>query len=290
MIYAVGVKPNGAIAIFLLLIWASKYFLKKTYKWQNVMVILGGTMAFASVLIISLALSNAVAPQKVFSAQSSMIHDIQGIANISGEDLRPEFAKELIDFERFSTSYQPDNANYLLFLHSPETLRTEDPLELRQIQDTWVKSISTHPLEYLKHRTDIFLASLRVARVDAGFVANGFSDPNDFGFSGPSSPAAQVLIKSITSLPWLYFPWVGILGVLGSIIVSLARNRTTLGITLYVSLIYFSFLAPHFFVVPGTDYRYYLFSTLLTPILIALTWTGVYRTQWNRVQVGRLKT
>lgn len=275
MIYAVGVKPNGAIAVFLILIWATRYVTMKTHKHPLAMTTLSGTLVFLAVLSTSSVVSGSVDAQRTFSVQASMIHDIQGIAHTTGMDLRPEYSKKLIDFEKFSSSYQPDNAVYLVFLHTPETLKTDDPVEQRQIQNMWLESISTYPVEYLTHRSDVFLASLRVGRGDAGFVANGFSDPNSFGFSTPPNPSADLLIQSITFLPFLYWPWVGLVMVLGSIGLGIFRKvKRNLPITMYLSLIYLSFLLPHYAVIPSTDYRYYLYSTLLTPVILALTWSG----------------
>lgn len=267
--YAYGVKPNGLAVVLLLTCWLVTLRLGWSSKfcWLKFPAIMAsaGLFLFAAGSVSALL----VQPTKEYSYQYFMMHDLQGIAHLTGIDARPEYASELITLEEFSESYIPDNANFLFFGRGAGNLKTSDYSHIQQIEDKWFQAVTTHPNEYLRHRIMVFESLLRLGYESPAFVANGWSDKNNFGFSNLESPAAALLIGTIAALPWFFFPWIIFLtgAAFGGLGIYRKSHR---GVVLFIGAVSLAFVLPHFLVAPASDYRYLLFAYLLTPVLILL--------------------
>lgn len=265
--YGSTVKPNGILAGLVIVVWLLSEISLKSHKYWKLRIvgiaIASLTLGFAANSVVV----SIVEPKKAYSLQYQMLHDLQGISFLTGVDTRPTYTKQLIDAETFARAYTPADANFVMFGRGVGNLQTTSYRDYEEIQTKWFSEVRMHPFEYLHHRLQVLMSCLRIGETQPAFVANGWSDANSFGFSNIPSPLGQIAVKSINFAPWLFFPWLQFLGSFAALLVGRIRrtNVPTLG---WLAIVQIGFFAPHVFLLPASDYRYLLFSVLISPLMV----------------------
>lgn len=269
MFYAASVKPNGIPTIFCLAaagIWLATG--RPPIRPKSTL-----TLYLAATVVIGLGANyvalEVVKPEKQFSMQGIMIHDLQGVSSLTHKDFRPQYAREIISASEFANSYIPDNANWVLYSRPLGTLKTSEPNNFGSITATWWQMVREYPLQYIQHRLNVLTTQLRLNRLDAAFVANGWSDKNPYGFDNIRSPLASPLIATIAVMPWLYYPWLHLLAFFVPLIVLPIKRRISASYSV-LSFCWLGFVLPHLVLLPASDFRYLLYAYLLTPLMLLM--------------------
>lgn len=268
--YAFLVKPTGIFAVLICWLWLCSQLGTKQdsqtrrRKWLT-FIALPLTLGLSY-----LTLQVALNPAKGYLHQVVMIHDVQAVSVSKDLDLRPAYLREKVSLEDFKTSYFPENANRLLWQMPGGSIISSSADEIKALEKSWLSAIILDPIEYVQHRTRVFFAELRIGEIGASFVANGFSDSNNFGYVQKASGMAIFYVATPILLPFLFWPWLYLGVSLGAFAAAaMLRNFRYLKQIAYMVAIQLAYVLPLFFILPAADYRYSLPAVIITPIIIA---------------------
>lgn len=257
---ALAVKPNGLPSVLFLFLY---YFILHSQSSKPLALSLLKSIGLLAASIgLALSLSSLVDVKKTYPFQYTQVYDLLGISVRSSKVFLPEFITDLFstDVQQLSKYYFAGGNNLLFFgTHGP--LRTTEVSKISELNKRWIDAIQEYPLEYIAHRWDNFIALLRIGSFQAAYITNPGIVDNNFGFSFQSNIFSNLIVASISHAQWLYLPWVylSMLGIAYSII-SFRTWNLVLSTTLFLSAI--TFILPHIFIAPASDYRYLFYSYL----------------------------
>jgi hypothetical protein len=197
-----------------------------------------------------------------------------GISVSRNENLLPEYIinRGRSKMDNIAKLYSLDGNDNFFSNPVPNAMATRDKNELSQLNNSWYLAIKQHPLEYLNHRVNHFLCMLRIGRLEPGFIVNVGIDPNEYGFFYKKNILSGMLERIMGKVHFIFMPWVYLVAMIpATYIVFKSPKYKSFGLCLAFSA--FSFMLPHFFILPSFDYRYlyYFYICTVLQIIVALT-------------------
>lgn len=263
LVFGVGVKTNGLTVLpVTVAYWAYVEGWIKTPRGRFLAV-----AVLMSVPFISWSIVPEGKVRRTPQVQYIQTHDLLAISASSGRLLLPDYVIEAKGLTAASAHdlYDPETNDAFFWGAGPVTLYTDDPQQLRDLQERWLTALRSHPVQYLTHRARVFVKLLRIGAREPGIVCACGIVKNEWGFEFSENAISRTLVASLAVSPWMFFPWI----YLGMMIVSsslLAAHRVRAefrGFVLAAISGSWCFVLPHFFVAPTSEYRYLYLAYLL---------------------------
>ncbi|MBD2750013.1 hypothetical protein IC232_25420 [Microvirga sp. BT688] len=266
--FAVGVKPNGVVVlpfIFGYMALKEEWFGGAIFRSATAALFLSGGCFLGSA--VPLLQSQVV---KTHSFQYTQIHDLLAISVKTNQGLLPAYVMVEVNAAGHTLQqlYSPGSANGIFYsLGTP--IRTTDAERLRDLNSRWLAAVANHPIEYLQHRWEYSKELMRIGKSAAAFVAAPMTVTNPYGHDFRPNVMSNILSSISEAMPWLYFPWIYALLLIGAWAVLLfARRLIAFAAALSASAV--CFVAPHFVIGPASDFRYLYYAYLCSAILAVL--------------------
>ncbi|NCN27582.1 hypothetical protein GW915_08410 [bacterium] len=275
LFYGMSVRHNAPPAMLPLLLWMCWIWSKGASK---AILLKRATSLLLALFLLSALLSKAL----TWGSDRSFIHkytlfDLAGISINTGKVIMPDYNQD-IKLNELKEIYTP-KTNEPLF-GSWATKALNGPSTSEQSKETtalWLKSVLTHPLAYLKHRSQVFGATIGMTH-QIQFPYHMRVSPNQIGnkslqdFITPVRAPVTKIVKFFSQS--LLFK--GYLYLLLNIAVFLFfwKKRSFAFREFYLALSASSilYIATLFPMTGASDFRYNIWS-LCTAVLIALHWT-----------------
>lgn len=254
-LYACSVRYNAAAVLPPLL-----FFLFKEEGKKGIM-----KAGFLTLLLFigSLSLNRFASDRKTYPSQTQKGFDLVGIEAHGGRVDYPDFFKTWPAFsvKPIVERYTPDGLNNLYY--SPDrSLRTsykEDVMD--DLNDKWMKAILENPMAYLAHKKDVFVTFLRWDYgSDTYYSFQLESSENPFGWKVNSLSLSRQMRLFLWPLrnSFFYYPWIWLIFSFLPLFFYVKKRQWDLGFFLLLSG--YTYLLGFFFVLPASDYRYFLWT------------------------------
>lgn len=302
--YAFGVRENGILAIFPILLCTSSLIVIKhqvgNSKKANILISLGSSSLVLIIIVfiaqnISYKYLNA---EKQYPIQYLELYDIAGISANSGIDYFPWFIKNdsIHDIKKITQEYKISliigNANNLLFI-TKNSLKSLIPLNgdanlQAQIRRSWFNAIFMSPNAYLTHRLSL-VSNLMGRKLYASeqpqmnedrekVLISNFVNQNETIFSNInfyySTSARNAFLDSIAwaQKSYLYFGWFWLALLISQLFIgSIIVKRNKVGILiLMISSSGLLYILPYAIIAPASDFRYLYWCCLSGTVLMIL--------------------
>lgn len=300
-VYAIGIRPNGLLALIPL---AALALAPRTATWsaRTAGVHLGAALLATTAVAgcVQVITHTLIEPRRLNPAQYLQWFDLAGISARSGHDRLPADLNspggagttEVV--QAYWTSINDlGNANNIVF-EGPNgeapliPLTFDDPASAEKLRQQWLRAIAREPTAYLEHRAAVFHALMSrsaysserpqtPAERSAVFQANLLPPvPHDLQTWRPvGAPAAQRMLSDVrltAQWHWLYsgWLWLGVLAVAGAVGLALrtqTRCRNALRVLAASGMLY---MLPYYFIAPATDYRYLYWSVMSGALCVCL--------------------
>ena len=272
--FALGMRYNGAPALlpFFFLLFSPKNLGINLRLWSRLGL---ATAALALSFIVTSTLIGVLAkPEKKYVTQFIFLYDLAGIQVQVPEDIVPtELRTEQFTRSALQAAFSPLRPDPLFFGASSQLRYAGQQDHVRAARDAWVNAVKTHPLEYLRHRWNLFSGMLGLSGKACYIYHEGF-DWNPWGLRLSNNFLHRSFYKYVVSgfdpvLFW-YSTHIGMalwfwltLGILLALYTAYHRQklRYTNEITALLSSSAL-FVAPYFLVSLACDYRYSWWSVV----------------------------
>jgi hypothetical protein len=271
LILAYGSKTNGITAIPFVIYYVIYVEFPKlgiTKRLATVVCVLFGVVGIANILVPEKNITHS------YGLQYTQSYDLLGISVETESNLLPEYInKRIAGLNKPLSSYYYVGSNNLLFYSTGAgNLTTTDLNDLEELRSNWLNAIKSHPLIYLKHRTKTFGSLLRIGEESPAWVAVPEIVDTSIPFTFKKNLISDFLESTQKSAPAMYFPWIYLALLLGSACFwrFIAPQLRPAFATMQASA--WGFIAPHFFIVPASDYRYLYyayFCAIFSTIIVA---------------------
>ncbi|MGG5149824.1 glycosyltransferase family 2 protein [Alcaligenes aquatilis] len=274
-IFAFGVKTNGVLVLpFLFWYWTH------IEGWKRNNLFLRSGLCASLVLITTISATTLLSANhiiKTYPLQYTQTYDLLAISVKTQQNLLPNYINERIgNTSKELSSLYFSGGNNLLFYNAYGNIQTSDPVKLSDLNTRWLNAILEYPGPYLKHRLENFSALMRWKEKTTAAVASPTIVENPYNISYQSNKIADWLGSHTYHHPWMFFPWLYMLAMLGSMAVLITLNwKRTFVINLGNSAL--AFVLPHIFIAPAADYRYLYYSYFCTAILLFFSITELIR-------------
>ena len=158
--YGTACAYQAIIALPWLCFWLGKiYWLNNTRKW----------IYFSSITFIAMISAVSLFNEKMSITsnirQHLKLYDISGISININHPIFPDYLTKnpRFDFERIKILYNTARVDDLTFCPDTPLPSTNNKVELKELNSTWLSAIVKHPIAYLKHRLGIFERQLTVS-------------------------------------------------------------------------------------------------------------------------------
>lgn len=269
LVFAVGVKTNGIVAIpFLVLFWLNNDGVGRGIR----LVALTSAIISAAVLI-PFTITRSLEVKLDSPLQYTQVYDLFAISVKTRQNLLPRYVNERINLsqDELEKTYVVGQNDGLFYGYTKDLvgLRAPSPEEAAKLQDSWLKAIKDHPVSYLTHRWDNFLSLLRIGHSTAAHVASPLAVENEFNIKFDSNEISDYFHIMPFTHPWMFYPWVyQVLTLIAAAASFLKKTHRSLSAAVLGSS--FAFVAPHFFIVPASDFRYLYYSYFCSLIMICV--------------------
>lgn len=274
---AIGIKPNALSALpFLLFFWGYVIFnnLKKSFIF---MIIL-----FSLILSLYYIINNNNKIVKSYPIQYTQSYDLLGISVLTGENLMPQYLKNIIKDNNLSSLYYVGSNDYFFYNYAKQIgidyggLRTKNIQDLNELSILHKKAIFEHPKEYISHRNKHFLSLIRFGESTPAWIASGKTVNKINDFSAKENEISKFYMDLTTSnLKYLFYPYVYIILLLIMILISSIYSKYKI-FTNLLGLSAIFFLIPHYFIVPASDFRYLYYIYFITIIEFIFVFVTFY--------------
>ncbi|WP_170298756.1 hypothetical protein [Massilia eburnea] len=269
LVFAAGVKTNGIVAIpFLIFFWLNNDGVGRGIR----LVALTFTIFSASVLV-PFTMTRSLEVKLDNPLQYTQVYDLLAISVKTRQNLLPRYINERINLsqDELEKTYVVGQNDRLFYGYTKDLVGLRAPSldEATKLQDSWLKAIKDHPVSYLTHRWDNFLSLLRIGHSTAAFVASPAVVQNEFHIKFDSNGISDYLSVMPLTHPWIFYPWVyHLLTLIAAAASFLKKTHRSLAAAVLGSS--FAFIAPHFFIVPASDFRYLYYSYFCSLIMVCL--------------------
>lgn len=271
LVFSIGVKPNGITALpFVVYYWM---LLEKRWGQRFHIRIVARTLAVSiAIVLIPSFIYSFLEIGKAHGFQYTQTYDILAISVGTGKNLLPEYLNDKLNENEIDyTKLYFIGGNNLFFYNSIGNIGSYNDKHLSELNDAWIKSILNHPFIYLEHRFNNFLSLMRIGyRVAASTVAHPVVVDNDFGISIKPNSMSKWLSHTPEKYPLMYFPWIYLVVTAIAGIISFRKSSGFHEFAL-ISASSISFMAPHFFIAPASDYRYLYYSYICAIFLLMMS-------------------
>lgn len=269
LIFAVGVKTNGILAIpFLIIFWLNNEGIRNGKR----MAALAFTILLAAVLI-PFGITRGLNVKHDSPLQYTQVYDLLAISVKTKQNLLPSYINERIRLSQddLEKRYVIVNNDRLFYGVTKDLvgLRAPSPDQAVELKNSWLKAIKEHPASYLIHRWDKFLSLLRIGESTAAFVASPLIVENEFNIRFDANEFSVLLNEQPAEHPWMFYPWLYLLLTLASTFLLFLKKKHRL-LSAAVTGSSITFAAAHFFIAPASDFRYLYYSYFCAAIVISL--------------------
>jgi hypothetical protein len=270
-IYAVGVKSNAIVCMpfyYLFLLRTAFPFLRKKY-----MILIPVLLCITNLFAINL-FSKFIQVERVYSLQYTFSHDLLAISVLKNTNLLPpsitqKLQDSSIDFSKLRYTH---SNNHLFYGQPFGSLRTKSPDDFLMLRVYWFDAIKNNPVEYIKHRFQLF-SNLLCISSGPGPVTQGRQVDHRWKFNFESNSFSNFLLKTVEMFPLIYKPYIYILILLLASVYLYMFEDWSKSFVILIFLSCISFILPHIFIVPANDYRYlypvYPFSLLMAYVILS---------------------
>lgn len=266
LIYAVGVKTNAITAVPLVIaywIFVEKNAKRLSLIRKTLLTFLSSTIIIGTALGLNASV-NAKATNGV--VQYTQTYDLLGISVRTGRNYFPAYLKQVSNDYKLTDYYFPGGNNKFFF--TVPGVETQNKQNLEALNSSWQSAILSEPLAYIQHRSANMIAQAWPGRLSPGWVTNGGIDSNPYGLQANEGPLTSMLKDLPNTVPLAFHPWVYFsISLFASI--KLVARRSIDGLAM--TLISLSFYLPHFFVLPASDFRYFVLNYILALVLLAIS-------------------
>ena len=278
--FAVGVKTNGIVAIP----FAVAFWLHNEKVRFGVRFLASATLITLTIFVLPIGVSSALQVKHDNSFQYTQVYDLLAVSAKNERNLLPQYINmrvQLTDAELKDAYSVGHNNNFFYGLTGDLVgLRAPAPVDAAELKKSWINAIKDHPLDYIKHRWDLFLSLLRVGQPAAAYVASPLVVNNEFGITFNANPISNWLNEQPQAHPWLFYPWIYLLLTLFATVGALIKKKHRILVTL-VAGSSFAFVAPHLIIAPATDFRYLYYSYFCAVIVLSLALVSPKTTNCN---------
>jgi hypothetical protein len=294
---AIGARHNAVAAVWPLLAipLLRSRLLAQRARWFRLLLALSGALVLT--LALAFGLRRSLAPLTLASDfwQFLPAFDLAGMSIEAGENLiAPEtgLLTPGMGLDHIRHFYNPEYMNplyYCLGFQGRRCVhvfnRTHDREKLDRLAENWRQMIIEHPGAYLKHRWHVSRALLEIKGGARGIYYVDRAPFNQFGRDYPPPPRTVSVLKWIESKvrklwfrPWLYF-------VIGAAFIPVAFFTYLRGaspVPLLYALSGFAYMASLFVGTGSADYRYTVWTTLITLLALIVAGAPVLDHVWQR--------
>lgn len=280
LFFATAIRINGFIPASPLLLLTCYFYTSRVSrtKWQAISLTTSFFIVALTIYGLAINLINSEA-KKSYGIGTLIVWDMASISLSKDEDLLPKYLQRLTEEDTVTALKKANSAeaNYPCYaVISPYPPK----LFQKQLIRDWFDLITTHPKEYLQHRTHVFSVILGLHNGKIYYPYHPGIDANEFNIRLTNITKEELadyfnLFDKISATP-LYKPWIYILFGVIAFISSGIRLHKKLGnqhTNLLVGAISLSGLisaASLLFIATAADYRYITW-TILSALLACVT-------------------
>lgn len=266
-LFAVGVKTNGIVVLPFVLFFAGYIDNVNKISWKKQLgiafiltsVVVGGLMFLMSQLNII----------KSFPFQYTQTYDLLAISVETNHNALPDYiVKRLSKSPLKLKEMYYYGGNDVLFYRETGNITTADPIELKDLNDRWLRNVIDHPRIYITHRLSNFKELLRIGSDKTAMVAFPGIVENAYGFQYKANKFADWMASQPEKHPGIFFPWI-YLSVVAISFCALLFMKWHRVLIICMAGSVFSFTLPHIFIAPASDYRYLYYVYFYAMIMIS---------------------
>lgn len=306
--YAVGVRPNGVLAVLpliYLLGWTElERFQMISWKVKTGCLAVSLVVVAAIVGVPNLWFTAITKVERQYPFQYTQLYDLAGIFSLTEHNYLPEYVlqspgynREAIRSEYLKSISTFGNANNLVFLregNAPSYIPlTTNPAFIQKLQSAWVSATVNHPLSYLSHRVEVVkwlmgrgfyprerpqrdndrLEVLRNNGVDLGSIALGST------IGGGLDRVRFLFDKAgaFTEGTFLVKGWFWFSSLVVSVLISLLCAQKVRVVTTMLCISSILYILPYTVVVGASDFRYLYWSVIAACLSVLLVLSDLLR-------------
>lgn len=261
LFYAQSVRQNGVLFTFFAF-WALTFAVKKSH-CSKVSVDLKSFVGALLLATIGLGVERILSysylrAEKRYPFQYVQIYDLVGVSHFLGRSVLPSYLSVTngCPFEGVISKYSVNNGNDIFWSEACNINFLNDANDVKLLSKDWIKTIITYPMDYLKHRSAVFLGFLRLGTITTYYAMHDGIVSNDFGLKNDMNLFRTIVFRVYQKLedtPF-YYPWVYLIlsGLLFKCSIK-SSNRLFFSLLAVGSVIY---VMGYLVVGPASDFRY----------------------------------
>lgn len=275
LVYGTAARLNAAAALLPLCLWAA-FVAWKSFGQppSRLKPILAG--AALSVLVVGLSTGwqrLLTGGKTVFPAQYLLEYDLAAMSVEVGENLLPDYFQEEpnpVTLEVLRHGFYPYSGVTLIGSSPTREKLAHDAERYAAVRRTWVRAVVDHPRAWLKHRRMLVSNMFGMGRDPVVYVMHdGIEPENGLGLVFRPSAWNRLVSAGLWGLreTVVFKGWAYMLLIIASVALALRRNRASLPLVIPLATSAGLYAAAYVVVAPSSEYRYLLWSVVVSLLL-----------------------
>ena len=259
---AFAVRYNGIFAVLPLLVWP---LLRRP--WPRIVVFV--IAIFFSFLGLQRITDTVFRVRHEYPQQGFLLYDLAALSVSSGTMLVPlEFERPNTSLATVQNALDPYNGGWLFWGPRSVFNYTADPVVIHRLLRTWVRTVTTHPLAYLRWRSQVFLTFAGLGPTELQPYITSCIVPNDEGIAPVDSSLHEWVMDRLqpTGQSLLFRPYSYLLILLAFLMQGLWRRRWD---TVLIAFSGLAYSLAYYAIINVSVFRFACFSVFVAVVLIA---------------------
>lgn len=265
-LFAASVRYNGFTALLPLAVWWTIIWTQARGRTHTSYVVVWTVVVGATGLLALTGLNVFLVnqPRPPYS-QFVQMYDLAGISIRNQRLLFPEawVRAGTVTLDGLTRNF---HTVYIDSLRDSGAVPTVDGADLELLRHTWIRTVASHPVDYLQVRWGLFrtLVGLR-----SGYLGENYPPPPLYHPAGPTWSSARRVVNGMFTWAietWIFRGWPYLLAAATLVAITVRRRPRHVG-RLSLSSSAFAYGIGYFFTAPASPFRYFFWTVFVTVLV-----------------------